>query len=188
VIYIDNQSLKHIKGQRKLNKRDEKWMEFIKPFPYVIKYKKGKENVVAYALSRRYVVLASLDAKLIGFEYVKEFYKHDSNFAQIFVACKKEAFKSFHRADSYLFRENKLFIPQSSMRELLVRKAHEGGLMRYFRVKRTLDVSHEHFYWPKMKHEVEKNCDKCLTYIREQNQKFYRMDCIHLYLYLMNLG
>ena len=53
VIHTDHQSLKHIKGQGKLNKRHARWLEFIETFPYVIKYKKGKENVVADALSRR---------------------------------------------------------------------------------------------------------------------------------------
>ena len=94
------------------------------PFPYAIKYKKGKENIVADALSRMYVLLTSLDAKLIGFEYVKELYEHDFDFAQIFVACEKGAFKNFRRVDGYLFKENKLCVPQSSMRELLVREAH----------------------------------------------------------------
>ena len=32
-------------------------MEFIETFPYVIRYKQGKENVVADGLSRRYVLL-----------------------------------------------------------------------------------------------------------------------------------
>jgi len=89
VIHTNHQSLKHIKGQSKLNKRHAKWMEFIEPFPYVIKYKKGKENIVTDALSRRYALLYSLDAKLIGFEYVKELYEHDFDFAQIFVACER---------------------------------------------------------------------------------------------------
>ncbi|KAH9780623.1 hypothetical protein KPL71_008145 [Citrus sinensis] len=43
----------HLKGQGKLHKRHAKWVEFIEPFLYVIKYKQGKENVVADALSRR---------------------------------------------------------------------------------------------------------------------------------------
>ncbi|XP_052490767.1 uncharacterized protein LOC128043016 [Gossypium raimondii] len=40
----------------KLNKRHAKWVEYLESFPYVIKYKKGKENVVADALLRREVV------------------------------------------------------------------------------------------------------------------------------------
>ncbi|CAA7045407.1 unnamed protein product [Microthlaspi erraticum] len=53
VIHTDHESLKHLKGQQKLNKRHARWVEFIETFPYVIKYKKGKDNVVADALSRR---------------------------------------------------------------------------------------------------------------------------------------
>ena len=58
VIHTNHQSLKHIKGQSKVNKRHAKWMEFIEPFPYVIKYKKGRENIVVDALSRRYALLS----------------------------------------------------------------------------------------------------------------------------------
>jgi len=49
------------------------------------------------------------------------------------------------------------------MRELLVREAHGGGLMGHFSVVKTLDVLHEHFYWPKMKKDVQRICDKCIT-------------------------
>jgi hypothetical protein len=49
-------------------------VEFIETFPYVIRYKQSKENVVADALSRRYALLSTLDAKLLGFEYIKELY------------------------------------------------------------------------------------------------------------------
>src|SRR3954469_21297786 len=36
-----------------LSKRHAKWVEFMEYFPYILKYKKGKENVVADALSRK---------------------------------------------------------------------------------------------------------------------------------------
>jgi hypothetical protein len=51
VIHTDHEPLKHLKGQQRLNKRHAKWVEFIETFPYVIRYKQGKENVVADALS-----------------------------------------------------------------------------------------------------------------------------------------
>ena len=57
VIHSDHESLKHIKTQAKLNRRHAKWVEFIETFPYVIKHKKGKENVIVDALSRRYTML-----------------------------------------------------------------------------------------------------------------------------------
>ncbi|PKI65299.1 hypothetical protein CRG98_014337 [Punica granatum] len=36
VIHTDHESLKHLKGQNKLNRRHAKWFEFIEMFPYVI--------------------------------------------------------------------------------------------------------------------------------------------------------
>ena len=80
VIHTDHESLKHLKEQDKLNRRHAKWVEFIETFLYVIKYKQGKENIVANALSRRYALVSTLNAKLLGFEYVKELYANDYGF------------------------------------------------------------------------------------------------------------
>uniref|UniRef100_A0A2N9H665 Integrase catalytic domain-containing protein n=1 Tax=Fagus sylvatica TaxID=28930 RepID=A0A2N9H665_FAGSY len=138
VIHTDHESLKHLKGQ-------------------------GKENIVADALSRRYALVSTLNAKLLGFEYVKELYVNDDDFASVFGACEKAAFGKFYRLDGYFFRENRLCVPNSSMRELLVHEAHGGGLMGHFGVRKTLDVLHEHFFLPKMKRDVERVCARCVT-------------------------
>ena len=138
-------------------------MEFIETFPYVIKYKQGKENIVADAFSRRYALVSTLNAKLVGFEYVKELYANDDDFASVYGACEKTAFGKCYRLDGYFFRENRLCVPNSSMRELLVREAHGGGLMGHFGVRKTLDVLHEHFFLLKMKHDVERACARCIT-------------------------
>ena len=140
VIHTDHESLKHLKGQQKLNRRHAKWVEFIETFPYVIKYKQGKENIVAGALSRRYVLLSTLDTKLLGFEYIKDLYVDGCDFSNVFNACEKEAFGKFFRHDGILFRENKLCVPKSSLCDLLVKECHEGGLMRHFGVCKTLEI------------------------------------------------
>ncbi|KAA0067206.1 hypothetical protein E6C27_scaffold418G00080 [Cucumis melo var. makuwa] len=49
---------KELHALAKLNKRHAKWVEFIETFPYVIHYKKGKDNVVADALSIRFSKMA----------------------------------------------------------------------------------------------------------------------------------
>jgi len=118
VIHSDHESIKHLKGQGKLSRRHAKRVEFIETFPYVIKYKQGKENIVADALSHRYVLLSTLDARFLGFEHIKELYK---DFANVYNACKTSAFGKFYRLYGYLFKESRLCVPLSSMRELLVR-------------------------------------------------------------------
>uniref|UniRef100_A0A2N9I319 Reverse transcriptase domain-containing protein n=1 Tax=Fagus sylvatica TaxID=28930 RepID=A0A2N9I319_FAGSY len=129
VIHTDHESLKHLKGQGKLNQRHARWLEYIETFPYVIRYK-------------------------------QDMYADDADFSDVYKACDKTAFGKFYKHDGYLFKESKLCVPSCSMRELLVREAHGGGLMGHFGVKKTLDILHEHFFWPKMKKDVNRICGK----------------------------
>ncbi|XP_048552596.1 uncharacterized protein LOC125532671 [Triticum urartu] len=117
VIHSDHESLKHLRGQQKLNRRCAKWSEFVESFPYIVKYKKGKDNVVADALSRRH--------------------------------------------DGFLFRANKLCIPNCSIRLLLLQEAHAGGLMGHFGAKKTESVLIDHFFWPRMRRDVEHYILRC---------------------------
>uniref|UniRef100_A0A2N9JAA8 Reverse transcriptase n=1 Tax=Fagus sylvatica TaxID=28930 RepID=A0A2N9JAA8_FAGSY len=132
VIHTDHESLKHLKGQGKLNQRHARWLEYIETFPYVIRYK-------------------------------QDMYADDADFSDVYKACDKTAFGKFYKHDGYLFKESKLCVPSCSMRELLVREAHGGGLMGHFGVKKTLDILHEHFFWPKMKKDVNRICGRCIT-------------------------
>ena len=45
-----------------------------------------------------------------------------------------------------MFKEGKLCIPQGTIRKLLVKESHEGGLMGNFRIDKTLVLLKEKFY------------------------------------------
>jgi hypothetical protein len=89
IIQSDHDSLKHIRGQAKLNKHHAKWVEFIETFPYIIMHKKGKENVIADVLSRRYTMLFQLDHNFFGLEYIKELYAIDVDFKDAYENCRE---------------------------------------------------------------------------------------------------
>ncbi|KAF7839296.1 putative gag-pol polyprotein [Senna tora] len=111
----------------------------------------------------RYALISTLSAKFLGFEQLKDLYMNDPDFGNVFGECENRPFDKFYRHDGYLFRENKLCVPKCSMRELLERESHGGGLMGHFGVLKTLDMLKEHFFWPHMKRDVEKLCSKCIS-------------------------
>jgi hypothetical protein len=89
VTHSDHESLKHIRGQAKLNKRHAKWVKFIETLPCIIKHKKGRENVIADALSRRYTMLSQLDHNFFGLESIKELYAMDIDFKNAYENCRE---------------------------------------------------------------------------------------------------
>jgi hypothetical protein len=67
---MDHQSLKHLFTQRDLNARQRRWSEFMSEYNFGISYIKGKENVVADALSRRPRVFSLVPLKVNLREHV----------------------------------------------------------------------------------------------------------------------
>ncbi|KAK1601981.1 hypothetical protein QYE76_027086 [Lolium multiflorum] len=145
VIHSDHESLKYLKSQHNLNKRHAKWVEFIESFPYVIKYKKGKENI-------------------------KELYPSDAFFGPIFAKCSVDrGFDDFYLHDGYLFKANKICIPESSLRKLLLQESHGGGLMGHFGREKTYAMLSTHYYWPRMYRDVERLCRRCTTCLQAKS-------------------
>lgn len=93
--------LKLLRGHTILKRRYARWIEFIETFPYIIKYKKGKENIVADALSRRYTLITTTEAKVIGFEHIKEYYEEDPDFGAIYQEYAKAASGPFYQHEGF---------------------------------------------------------------------------------------
>ncbi|KAK1616723.1 hypothetical protein QYE76_022240 [Lolium multiflorum] len=141
-----------------------KWVEFIESFPYIIKHKKGKDNIVADALSRKNMLLTQLDVKIPGLEILCDLYATDHDFAEPYRLCALgKAWEKYHIHDGFLFRANKLCVPESSVRLLLLQESHAGGLMGHFGREKTLLMLADHFYWPKMRRDVDRYVRRCIT-------------------------
>jgi hypothetical protein len=121
VIHSDHEALKYLKSQGKLKHRHAKWIEFTETFPYVVKHKCGKDNIVADALSRRCGLVTQLDRKVLGLESIKTLYANDSDFKEHFSKCAPgKGWDKFYVHDGFLFRTNKLCIPVCSIHSVLL--------------------------------------------------------------------
>ncbi|XP_056858062.1 uncharacterized protein LOC108834148, partial [Raphanus sativus] len=92
----------------------------------------------------------------LRFEQLKEMYATDSDFQEAYKSCEKYAAGHYFRQDGFLFYDNRLCVPNCSLRDLFVREAHGGSLMGHFGIAKTLKVMQDHFFWPHMKRDVER--------------------------------
>ncbi|XP_057543336.1 uncharacterized protein LOC130821562 [Amaranthus tricolor] len=161
VLHTDHESLKHINSQHKLNSRHARWVEFMQTFDFSARYKVGKTNVIADALSRKHSLLGIVGSRILGFEFIKDQYSACSDFSEIYQSCKDRPQGLFSIHQGFLFKGNRLCIPKLPLRSVLVKEVHEGSIAGHFGIQKTLDMLAKHFYWPKMLGTVGKHVLKC---------------------------
>ena len=120
--------------------------------------------MIADALSKRYTMLSQLSHKIFGLETIKGLYATDLDFKDAFENCREgRTWQKFLLCEGLLYHANKLCVPASSVHLLLLQEAHGGGLMGYFGVKEMEDVLAAHFFWPRMRRDVERYVSRCTT-------------------------
>jgi len=109
-------------------------------------------------------MLSQLDCRIFGLESIKEQYALDPDFKEVLLNCKEgRTWNKFVINDGFVFRANRICIPVGSVRLLLMQEAHGGGLMGHFGAKKTEDVLATHFFWPRMRRDVERFVARCNT-------------------------
>ncbi|GKA40296.1 RNA-directed DNA polymerase [Tanacetum coccineum] len=163
VLFSDHEALKFINRQHKLKPRHAKWVEFIQPFLFVIRYKVGSNNQVADVLSRCHSLITTIQIIVQGFNSFRGLYCDDLNFREIWSKCDNGPFQHFSKLDGYLFKGARLCIPFCSLREAIILEGHADGLAGHIGRDKTLALLREQFYWPKMERDVNMMLERCRT-------------------------
>ena len=101
----------------------------------------------------------------VGSQKLKGLYNNDPEFLEPYNHCKDgKGWEKYHIHDRFLFRANKLCVPNSSVRLFLLQESHGGGLTGHFGQKKTYELLGDHFYWPKMRRDVIRFVERCITY------------------------
>ena len=145
-----------------------KWMEFIQAYTFSIKHKKGITNKVADALSRRNLLVQSIELETVGIEGMKDLYSQDEDFKEIYKVCQSmegryhTEFSNFLIQDGLLFKGGQLCVPRGSYRENIIKEKHSGGMSGHFGLDKTLEQVRRFYHWPKMQTDVRKFVESCI--------------------------
>jgi hypothetical protein len=154
VLYSDNHALQFVAQQEKLNQKHVKWVEFMQNFTFVTKHISGTANKVVDALSRKCFLMQEFRVKTLGFDNLKEMYKDDPDFKEVYEAYENPILRDrtqwieYMIQDGLLFRGNQLCIPKCSMRENLLKEKHSGGLVGHFSHDKKFSKLNGSYFWP----------------------------------------
>ena len=178
-VNTDHDTLRHFPTQPKLTRRQARWMELLQEYDFDFKYKRGVDNIVPDALSRRpdyrepdAVELHNLSVSLspdVRDQLVQD-YNDDPRLGSIYKDCLDGKI-----ANGYSFQNNLLYftrrgattlaIPRhSSTRLTLLHDAHDSTTAGHFGFQKTYDNLRRFVYWPNIAKDTKQyvaTCEKC---------------------------
>ena len=126
--------------------------------------------MVADALSRKANLLTRLDISVLGLDEIKELYATNAFFGDIFAQCSEhKGIGDFYLHKGFLFKANKLCVPESSLRLVLLKESHGGVLMGHFGRDKTFAMLSTNYYWPRMYRDVDRLVRRCSTCLKAKS-------------------
>ncbi|GJP56271.1 hypothetical protein CLOM_g15346, partial [Closterium sp. NIES-68] len=162
-VYTDHCSLKYLKTQPNLSRRQVRWIDFLEThFHYDIVYKPGHKNK-ADALSRPAHVAA---IQVEGMNpLLKGLFTHGYAIDPEISLAEKRHLLQWDSDIAYRKGSPKIWVPNyPPLRQLLLEEYHDVLYAGHFGSNKTLTGIAKHYYWPHMADDVQKfvtSCDTC---------------------------
>ncbi|KAA8517478.1 hypothetical protein F0562_017771 [Nyssa sinensis] len=170
IVRTDQRSLQYLWSQRISTAAQQRWLYKLMGFDFIIEYKKGKENVVADALSRRGEndgetgELTALSHPIPNWvEAIKEEVTSNPTLKELVQRVEEgEALGPWKLQDGVLFYKERIYLDEDSplVMEIIAQfhnSTHEG-------YQKTIHRIRSNFYWKGMRRQIKefvKNCDTC---------------------------
>lgn len=174
-IETDNHPTSHILTQPRLSPRQARWLDRLAEFDCEIRYKSGKINTVADALSRRpdhlnNLTIADISINVNDKTFIEQLTadaKHDNEYQTAYLSAQQDRHPKLQIVNDLLYTTDsppRLYVPASSLRATLLQAAHDCSLAGHMGRDKTLERLSRQFYWPRMStivSEYIKTCDLC---------------------------
>ncbi|KAI3802065.1 hypothetical protein L1987_30189 [Smallanthus sonchifolius] len=166
VVFTDHKSLQHIFNQKKLNMRQQRWVELLNDYDCEIRYHPGKANVVADALSRKdHVMLhciriqTDIQNRILEAQHVSvtegNLYNEMSCGVELLLETKP---------NGLLYYLNRIWVPdRDDLRAVLMNEAHKTRYSVHPGADKMYKGLHQQYWWPGMKKDIALYVAKCLT-------------------------
>jgi hypothetical protein len=172
-VKTDQQALKFLLEQKMGTTSQQKWISKLLGYDFVIEYKKGKENRVADALSRRFEETSKegeLSISLISFPTLswvaelKESYSHDQETNALLLALQhgNSAPKGYSLQQRLILKKGRLWIVKDSPFQLkLLDYIHSNPTAGHSGYHKTVQRAKVDFYWRGMRKDIKKLVKEC---------------------------
>ncbi|CAI5470588.1 unnamed protein product [Closterium sp. Yama58-4] len=162
-VYTDHCSLKYLKSQPTLSRRQVWWVDFLEThFHYDIVYKPGLHNK-ADALSRPgHVAGIQLDGMN---PLLKGLFQHGYSVDGEIATAEKQKLLQWEKEIAVRKGSGKIWVPNyAPLRQILLEEFHDVPYAGHFGSNKTLAGIAKYYYWPRMAADVQQfvtSCDTC---------------------------
>jgi hypothetical protein len=147
VVWTDNVTLKYFATQPKLSSKQVRWQDTLDLFNVDIRHKPRKENVVPDALSRKHQLKVVYVGKIELQKEVRLRSCRDEFSKEVKQNIQKGIKSHFHLRNGLLwYKQNRLYVPEERLREVLLKECHDGPLAGHGDAKRTTTFFKKSYY------------------------------------------
>ncbi|XP_059075191.1 uncharacterized protein LOC131875172 [Cryptomeria japonica] len=162
VVKTDHNSLRYFLGQKDLNDGQQKWISKIQAYDFEIEYVKGKNNVVADALSKRPEInaLSVVTADWKCLLLVK--YSKDSFACELLDGNIQD--DKYKIVNDIIYYKDRIYLtPGSKLKEKILQSMHDISLAGHPGYFKTYRQVRERFTWKGLKNDVLRYVKECTT-------------------------
>jgi hypothetical protein len=162
VVKSDHNSLKYLLEQKDLNERQQKWVSRIHAYDFDIEFVKGKNNVVADALSRRPSIFSMIGVSVDWKDHLVMEYAKDQFACQLWDGKVQD--DNFKVMNDLIYYKDRIFlVPGSTFKAKVLQAYHDSPMAGHQGINKTYRQVRERFSWKGLKEDVIKHAKECTT-------------------------
>ncbi|CAI7900352.1 unnamed protein product [Closterium sp. NIES-54] len=162
-VYTDHCSLKYLKSQPTLSRRQVRWVDFLEThFHYDIIYKPGLHNKADALSCPGHVAGIQLDGMN---PLLKGLFQHGFSVDDEIATAKKQKLLQWEKDLAVRKGSGKIWVPNyAPLRQILLEEFHDVPYAGHFGSNKTLAGIAKYYYWPRMAADLQQfvtSCDTC---------------------------